>query len=293
MSKPLVSVCCATYNHDKYIRECLDGFVNQKTDFDFEVLIHDDASTDTTAAIIREYEREFPNIIKPIYQTENQYSKGIAVTRVFNYSRSQGKYIAMCEGDDYWTDPLKLQKQVDFMEQHSDFGGCFHPTLQLCAQTEVKTIFSIENELISTRDLILFKGGGMIDTCALLYRKEALMRASRWYEFMPIDQTLNLQISLNGPIGKVNSVMAVYRINQATSWSGIQGKDYKKRIAFSLQELKMWRLFYRSEAVHFRGAVSIAAMKIMWLWLYNWLLFGCEKLFGPVRFEQMKNSLRR
>ena len=293
MSKPLVSICCATYNHEKYIRECLDGFVMQKTDFDFEVIIHDDASTDTTAAIVREYEREFPNIIKPIYQSENQYSKGISVMRVLVYPRAEGKYIAMCEGDDYWNDPLKLQKQVDFMEQHSDFGGCFHPTFQLCAQTGVKTILSVENEVITTRDLILYKGGGMIDTCSLLYRKEALSRASPWYEFMPLDQTLNLQISLTGPIGKVNSVMGVYRINQPTSWSGIQGKDLKKRIAFCLQELKMWRLFYRAEASYFRGAVRIAAIKIVGFWLYNWLLFGCEKLLGPTRFEQMKNSLRR
>lgn len=121
MTKPLVSVCCLTYNHENYIRECLDSFIMQKTNFAFEVLIHDDASTDKTADIIREYEVKYPNIIKPIYQTENQYSKGVKPTFEFNFPRAQGKYIAMCEGDDYWTDPLKLQKQIDFLEAHPDY----------------------------------------------------------------------------------------------------------------------------------------------------------------------------
>ena len=119
---PLVSICCITYNHEPYIRQCLDGFMMQKTNFSFEVLIHDDASTDKTQDIIREYEAKYPDIIKPIYQKENQYSKGISVTKTFNYPRVKGKYIAMCDGDDYWIDPYKLQKQVDYLEAHSDCG---------------------------------------------------------------------------------------------------------------------------------------------------------------------------
>jgi len=125
MRKPLVSICCLVYNHEKYIRECLEGFVIQNTDFNIEFLIHDDASTDGTANIIREYEKKYPELIKPIYQTENQYSKGVRPTFAFNIPRAQGKYIAMCEGDDYWTDPLKLQKQVDFLEANPDYIMCF------------------------------------------------------------------------------------------------------------------------------------------------------------------------
>src|SRR5690554_319935 len=104
MKQPLVSICCLAFNHEKYIEICLEGFLFQKTTFPFEVLIHDDASTDRTAEIIKEYERKYPHIIKSIYQTQNQYSKGVGVNRVFNFPRAQGKYIAMCEGDDYWTD---------------------------------------------------------------------------------------------------------------------------------------------------------------------------------------------
>ena len=124
--KPLVSICCITYNHVKYIRDALEGFMMQKTDFPFEVLIHDDASTDGTADIIREYEQKYPDIIKPIYQTENQYSKGVEIFSTYNYPRAQGKYIALCEGDDFWTDKSKLQFQVDFMESHQEYSLCFH-----------------------------------------------------------------------------------------------------------------------------------------------------------------------
>jgi len=103
---PLVSICCLTYNHAPYIRDAIEGFLMQKTNFPVEILIHDDASTDGTADIIREYETRYPDIIKPIYQTENQYSKGVKISWEYQFSRARGKYIALCEGDDYWTDKL-------------------------------------------------------------------------------------------------------------------------------------------------------------------------------------------
>lgn len=125
---PLVSICCLTYNHTPFIRKCLDGFLMQKTDFPIEILIHDDASTDGTDDIIREYTAKYPDLIFPLFETENQYSKGHAgeMDIKYNYSRARGKYIAYCEGDDYWTEPLKLQKQVDFLEEHPEYSVCFH-----------------------------------------------------------------------------------------------------------------------------------------------------------------------
>lgn len=123
---PFVSIVCNTYNHVNFIRQCLDGFIMQQTSFPFEILVHDDASTDGTAEIVREYERNYPDLIKPIYQKENQYSKGVKVSFVYQYSRVKGKYIALCEGDDYWTDPLKLQKQVDYLEDNPDYVLCAH-----------------------------------------------------------------------------------------------------------------------------------------------------------------------
>ena len=125
MQNSLVSICCTAYNHAKFISDCLDGFLLQKTNFNFEVLIHDDASTDGTQDIIKAYQAKYPNIIKPIFQTDNQYSKGVKPFIKYLFPASQGKYIAMCEGDDYWTDPLKLQKQVDFLEGNEEYSLCF------------------------------------------------------------------------------------------------------------------------------------------------------------------------
>lgn len=119
---PLLTIRCFTYNHAPYIRQCLEGFVMQRTTFPFEAIIHDDASTDETAEIVREYANRYPDIIKPIFETENQYSKHDGtIVRIMN-KYTKGKYIAYCEGDDYWTDPLKLQKQVDFLESHPQYG---------------------------------------------------------------------------------------------------------------------------------------------------------------------------
>lgn len=124
---PLVSICCITYNHAPFIRKCLDGFLMQETSFPIEILVHDDASTDGTDGIIREYAKKYPTLFFPLFETENQYGKGNQnVIDFYNYRRARGKYIAYCEGDDYWTDPLKLQKQIDFMESHPAFSVCFH-----------------------------------------------------------------------------------------------------------------------------------------------------------------------
>lgn len=122
----MVTIRCTTYNHELYIRQCLEGFIMQKTNFRFEAIVHDDASTDGTANIIREYAKKYPDIIKPIIETENQYSKlDGSIQRIMN-EHIHGKYVAMCEGDDYWIDPLKLQKQVDFLESNSEYSMCAH-----------------------------------------------------------------------------------------------------------------------------------------------------------------------
>ena len=120
MQEVLVSIVCEVYNHEPYLRDCLDGFVMQKTDFPFEILIHDDASTDHSADIIREYEKRYPELIKPIYQRENQYSKGVSIWATIQFPRANGKYIAICEGDDFWTDSQKLQKEVNVLEANPE-----------------------------------------------------------------------------------------------------------------------------------------------------------------------------
>lgn len=121
----MVTIRCTVFNHERYLRECLEGFVMQKTNFRFEAIVHDDASTDGSAAIIKEYAEKYPAIIKPIYETENQYSKHDGSLGRIMREHTHGKYVAFCEGDDYWTDPLKLQKQVDALENNPGCKICF------------------------------------------------------------------------------------------------------------------------------------------------------------------------
>ncbi|AEL26811.1 glycosyltransferase family 2 protein [Cyclobacterium marinum] len=124
---PVVSICCTTFNHASYIKDCLDGILMQETTFDFEVLIYDDASTDGTSEIIEAYQEKYPKKIFPICSKENNFSKGVrGMSFVYNIPRAKGKYLALCEGDDYWTAKDKLQRQVEFMEKNPDIVFTFH-----------------------------------------------------------------------------------------------------------------------------------------------------------------------
>lgn len=135
ISTPKISICCITYNHENYIADALDSFLLQKTDFPFEIIIRDDASTDNTAEIIKTYEKKFPNIIKPIYETINGFSRGIRpLPATFEYAK--GEYIAVCEGDDMWNDPLKLQKQIDFLDANQEYVITYHNIVGLNEEGE-------------------------------------------------------------------------------------------------------------------------------------------------------------
>jgi glycosyltransferase involved in cell wall biosynthesis len=121
----VVSIICLTYNHERYVQSALHGFLSQDLSEPFEVLIHDDASTDRTAAIIRQWQARYPTIIKPVLQQENQYSRG---GRPFEtlLGRARGEFVASCEGDDFWVHPRKLQRQVDMLRRHPDLSSCAH-----------------------------------------------------------------------------------------------------------------------------------------------------------------------
>ncbi|NLL27630.1 MAG: glycosyltransferase [Bacteroidales bacterium] len=217
MKTTIVSICCLTYNHEPYIRKCLDGFIMQKTDFLFEVLIHDDASTDRTADIIREYEAKYPDIIKPIYQTENKYSKGIGITKTYQFPRAKGKYFAMCEGDDYWTDPLKLQKQVDFLEKNQEYSACFHDVeivdkdnkpLENKDNYEIKYI---DNQTDFDFDDFLFRGNH-IHTPSVVFRAKNIENFIL-SNVVTGDYFLHLHNAYNGKIKRFEAKMAAYRVH--------------------------------------------------------------------------------
>lgn len=216
---PLVSIICNTYNHVSFIRQCLDGFIMQQTSFPIEILVHDDASTDGTADIVREYERNYPYLIKPIYQKENQYSKGVKVTLTYQYSRAKGKYIALCEGDDYWTDPLKLQKQVDFLENNFEYSVCGH-RFQSYIERDSKLLdydTGIDGEY-TLEDLIY--RNVFCSTLSVVFRKESLDLDWLSKCRRSLDLILAYVLLKAGKGFCINDVMAVYRIHSMGIWSG-------------------------------------------------------------------------
>ena len=227
----LVSVSCVTYNHSKYIRQCLDSFLMQKTNFAFEVLIHDDASNDGTAEIIREYESKYPDKIKPIYQTENQYSKGISPTFKFNIPRAKGKYIAMCEGDDYWSDPLKLQKQVDFLENNPDYG-LVHTGFVNYNQKEGIFLKDDRKSVISGNAFeSLILGKSFIATLTVCFKKDLLNKIDLSYmneAFMMGDYPQWVEMSRLCKIHYMPDVTCVYRVlENSASHSTNSLRSYK------------------------------------------------------------------
>lgn len=214
MEKPLVSICCLVYNHEPFLRECFEGFVMQKTTFPIEVLVHDDASTDHSVDIIREYTEKYPDIFKPYYQTENQYSKGKGFVGLqINFERAQGKYIAMCEGDDYWTDPLKLQKQVDFLEENEDFALCFH-NVRIWKQNEQTMVDDfITRDVPTETDIYDLAKGNYIHTPSVVFRRSRMLyeEYSKLNGIVFGDYPLWLLASQYGKIYKFQESFAVYR----------------------------------------------------------------------------------
>ncbi|WKY46929.1 glycosyltransferase [Eubacteriaceae bacterium ES3] len=226
----MVSVACITYNHEKYIADAIESFLMQKTNFKFEILIHDDASTDATARIIKEYEERYPDLIKPIYQTENKYSQGLDVDEI-NTCRAKGKYIAMCEGDDFWTDPTKLQQQYDYMESCPACSLCVHDAYIVYASGKRKDVsmrlrksrkFSVEE--------IIVGGGALFATSSLFYRQCFDGNMPEFYKISPTgDYPLVIHLALKGEVYYIGKKMSAYRVGVAGSWTETEMKTLEKR----------------------------------------------------------------
>lgn len=221
MSEIEVSVYCLAYNHEKYIRDALDGFVNQKTTFRYEVFVHDDASTDKTASIIREYEQKYPEIIKGIYQKENQYSQGVKILDKFIFPHIKGKYIAICEGDDYWIDENKLQLQYDALEKHPECDMCAHRAKWFdCLKNRTTRVYPpINEERILGVEEVIYGEGGFLPTASLFYRKNIGINPMDFQKIWSIDYSLQIRGALRGGIYFIPETMAFYRWNTGGSWT--------------------------------------------------------------------------
>lgn len=226
---PLVSIRCLVYNHEPFLRQCLDGFVMQQTSFPFEAIIHDDASTDGSAAIIREYAEKYPDIIKPIFETENQWGKGTISKTMDAAMHPASKYIALCEGDDYWIDPHKLQIQVDFLESHPDYSLSVHDYSEWDEQTkkfkphQLDFLKNTKNDLTLTLDDYA-TGIFFTKTLTAVYRRSAKEKSLFKYYNAKFDMMFFYALMTQGKCRLFNRVMGCYRIqpNSVTSSKNIR-----------------------------------------------------------------------
>ncbi len=287
-SKVLVSICCIAYNHEQYIRDALDGFLKQKTDFTYEILIHDDASTDHTADIIREYEKKYPEIIKPIYQVENQYSKGVNILYDFEYTRAKGKYIAICEGDDYWTDENKLSKQISYMEKHPECSCTFHATNYLSKGKIIRNDRHYEVACDIPTETIIKEGGGYCATASLCLRKEMVLRMPQYMRKALIgDFPLQIWSALNGTIHYFPDIMSVYRFFHSGSWRNTISGNREMQIRY-LENGKAWLTKVDEETNHKYRKYIYYRLAIDAQNLYRWGVIDYETAYGMIQDENNK-----
>ena len=218
---PLVSICCPTFNHEKFIGEAIDGFLMQETDFPFEIVVRDDCSTDKTASIVKKYAEKYPKIINPIYESENQYSKGVKPLLAV-LGKARGEYIATCEGDDYWLVADKVQKQIDYLLTHKDVSLVYDNGYERSGEALTKgRIFTKTDEDIC--DAV--NGSSVYLNTAAFRNIEPQNFLSKHSYVYSGDVLLEYWAFTIGRIKKFNRYTAVYRVHSGGNWSGLSPLD--------------------------------------------------------------------
>ena len=270
----MVSISCVAYNHGPYIAQSLDSYLMQKTNFKFEILVYDDVSTDNTREIILDYARRYPDIIKPYFPEENQYSQGkYNVEGFFNYPRAKGKYSAMCDGDDYWTDENKLQLQVDYMEAHPECAMCLHAAQIETAQKAVQLmeIRPYKKDCIIPTEKVIDKMFNY-PTASLMFRTEYTHDLQDYYYTSPVgDIPIQLHMAAKGTVYYLDRKMSVYRQGVTTSWSALMKEgNYKQNLIDHHNAMKeMYRAFSRETGGKYDTAIERACRRMDFLTLLN------------------------
>ncbi len=248
-SESLVSVHVLAYNHASFIKEALFSILDQVTEFDFDILVCDDASTDNTSEIVENIKNEHVNGHR-IQYFRHKSNIGMINNAIFVTEKTKTKYIAICEADDYWTDNLKLQKQVDFLENYTSCSMCFHP-VKCLDQSDVEKSYvkAPSKNLLNDKNIytvkdIIFLGGGAIATNSMVLRSDCIGGFKEWIKIAKVgDLPLMLLLALNGNIGYLNTIMSVYRIANPNSWTGNYFKSLKNRLNINNSLFHFWIKF--------------------------------------------------
>ncbi len=277
MEKIKVSIICISYNHENYIRQALDGFILQKTNFAYEVIVNDDASTDNTQEIIRDYSKKYPGIIIPILREQNCYAKVTWHQKLNGLCR--GEYIAICEGDDYWTDPYKLQKQVDILDIHKECSGCGGNVTVVDYDGTPHTSPFLKQYLVRENDEIMnfrqiYLQGRFAQTCSLMYRKQVISNLSGKIleEYKNIKMTGDMKlaalIAASGDFYQLSDFVGCYRYitTHGDSWSAsIENRNITGYLYNGFCEIEQFMQKY----------------------------FGIEKLYSLHKAMQLKDSINK
>lgn len=283
--KPLVSICCITYNHENFIAMSLDSMLIQETNFPFEIIIRDDCSTDKTATIVREYAEKFPHIISTIFETENQYSKGICPI-VPVYEKAVGKYVAILEGDDYWRDVSKLQKQVDFLEKNNDYVLSYHNSIVV--DEDNKLVKNIRNPLSKdyTCDQMLY-GEANISTNTVMFRKVISLSQSLFDNVVSADTVM---WHLLGHYGKSkyqeDIIYAAYRVHSGGVYSVLDKVQKFKNGIITQQKLKI----LSHDDLKLKARIDKSMNKMAAVWLYDSITSFDFKLLQTIVKQIMHND---
>lgn len=216
-----VSIICKTYNHKKYIEQAIKSFLSQQTHFEYEVIIHDDASNDGTADTVNTYARQYRRIV-PIFQRENQYSQGVSTLPLI-LNKARGKYIAICEGDDYFLDPEKLEIQFNYMEAHPECSLHVHQ-VQLFSERKQKAkgyCTPFDSDRICSPEDVIMGGGGLFGTNSMFYRRTDALEFTRWVpKCSPVgDYPAVVFYATKGLVCYSARVMSCYRVDVPGSWT--------------------------------------------------------------------------
>lgn len=274
----LVSINCITYNHERYIADAMEGFLMQETDFDFEILIGEDCSTDNTREIVEEYVKKHPDKIRLITSEKNVGGRGNSRRLEKN---SRGKYIAMCEGDDYWTDPLKLQKQVSYMESNPNCTLCFH-SAEIVRENKRKTgtiIRAYNKTTVCPTEDIIIGGGGFCPTQSIIYPKVLMDNPPEFLLKAPVgDYPLQLLVASHGEAYYIDETMSAYRTGVKSSWT--QRISTREKILLSAEKLiVMLDSFDEYSKYRFSKAVDKAKVSA-----------NCEILILKGKTKELKNE---
>lgn len=217
-NSPSVSICCITYNHEKFISETIDGFLMQKTTFPFEIIIGEDDSTDNTLNIINKYRNRYPNLIQVITSDSNV---GMQKNFERTFKACQNRYIALCEGDDYWTDSYKLQKQITFLENNPEYSICCHMSENYDEKSQ--TVISHFPKIAHETELTIFDlfNANIAHTCTFVYRNKNVKIPPFFEKLQLADWPLHIIHAAYGKIKLLSDNMARYRIHQNGVWSSI------------------------------------------------------------------------